>query len=107
MRNAGLLLVMLATALAFSFYSFADDSTSTGGVAIGAKAPGFTLQDQTGKNVGLSDFTGKIVVLEWTNPNCPFVQRVYKGKTMQTLASDYSGRNVAWIAVNSTKDTTN
>src|SRR5580698_3906266 len=106
MRKAGLLVVMLATALALSYFSFADDSSSSG-VAISAKAPNFTLQDQTGKNVSLTDYSGKIVVLEWTNPNCPFVQRHYKVKTMQTLAADYAGHNVTWLAINSTKDTTN
>ncbi len=106
MRKFGVLFVMLATALGLAFYSFADDSSSSG-VMIGAKAPNFTLQNQNGKNVSLSDFSGRIVVLEWTNPNCPFVQRHYKVKTMQTLAGDYAGRNVAWLAINSTKDTTN
>ncbi|NLH17850.1 MAG: redoxin domain-containing protein, partial [Phycisphaerae bacterium] len=38
----------------------------------------FTLKDQTGKEVRLSDFAGKIVVLEWLNPECPFVQAHYK-----------------------------
>jgi peroxiredoxin len=106
MKHPGVLFTMLAAVAALSFYSFADDS-ATSGVAIGAKAPSFTLQDQNGKNVSLSDFAGKIVVLEWTNPNCPFVQRHYKVKTMQTLDADYAPKGVAWLAINSTKDTTN
>jgi peroxiredoxin len=105
MRKASLLFVMAAVALAATLHSWADQSDQ--GVAIGAKAPNFTLQDQNGKAVSLGDFAGKIVVLEWTNPNCPFVQRHYHLKTMQTLASDYQSQNVVWLAINSTKDTTN
>ena len=44
---------------------------------IGKAAPGFTLADLEGKSFSLSDFAGKIVVLEWTNPNCPVVRRTY------------------------------
>ncbi len=77
------------------------------GVNIGAKAPDFTLQDQNGKPVSLHDFAGKIVVLEWTNPNCPFVQRHYREKTMQTLASQFESKNVDWLAINSTDSATN
>jgi peroxiredoxin len=75
--------------------------------AIGAKAPDFTLQDQNGKNVSLHDFAGKIVVLEWTNPDCPFVQQQYKEKTMTTLASKYQDKGVVWLAINSGHAATN
>ncbi len=84
----------------------ADDQKESG-VSVGAKAPDFTLQNQNGKNVSLHDFAGKIVVLEWTNPECPFVQRVYKEKTMQTLASQYQDKGVVWLAINSGASTTN
>jgi peroxiredoxin len=75
--------------------------------AIGSSAPQFKLQDQTGKPVSLSDYAGKIVVLEWTNPGCPIVQRHYKAKTMTTLFSQYQPQDVVWLAINSTHDTTN
>jgi peroxiredoxin len=75
-------------------------------LTIGAPAPTFTLQDQDGKSVSLGDFAGKTVVLEWTNPNCPFVQRHYKAKTMTTLANDYKDKGVVWLAINSTADQT-
>lgn len=97
-------LTCLIAALAFAARGLAADSS---GVAVGAKAPGFTLQDQTGKSVSLGDFSGKIVVLEWTNPACPFVKRHYAVKTMQTLADQYKGKGVVWLAINSTKNTTN
>jgi peroxiredoxin len=85
--------------LACAFYVHAEGA---GKAAIGAPAPQFSLQDQNGKTVSLSDFAGKTVVLEWVNPECPFVQRHYAAKTMITLATDYAGKGVVWIAINST-----
>ena len=62
----------------------------------------FTLQDQNGKNITLSEYEDKIVVLEWTNPDCPFVVRHYREKTMVDLAQKYKDKEVVWLAVNST-----
>jgi peroxiredoxin len=76
-------------------------------VAVGAKAPDFTLADQDGKDVSLHDFAGKIVVLEWTNPHCPYVLRVYGAKIMQTVDGQYKDKGVQWLAINSTAGTTN
>jgi peroxiredoxin len=98
------LLAMLSVALVAR--SFADDQKDSG-VAIRAKAPDFTLQDQNGKSVSLHDFLGKIVVLEWTNSQCPIVQRVYSEKIMQKLYSQYQDKNVAWLAINSSYFATN
>jgi peroxiredoxin len=67
-----------------------------------SQAPDFTLQDQDGKPVTLSDYKGKIVVLEWFNGECPYVQRHYKSKTMQSLAGPYRDKGVVWLAINST-----
>jgi peroxiredoxin len=74
--------------------------------AIGAAAPAFSLEDQTGKKVNLADYAGKIVVLEWVNPECPFVQRHANAKTMATLVERYGARNVVWLGVNSTHNAT-
>lgn len=101
------LAILSLAGLALVTRSVAEDQKSSAVASIGAKAPAFTLQDQNGKNVSLSDFAGKIVVLEWTNPECPFVQRHYKAKTMQTLASDFKSKGVVWLAINSTNSDTN
>jgi peroxiredoxin len=107
MRKATAFVSLLAiVSFALVARSFADDQKDAG-VAIGSKAPDFSLQDQNGKLVSLHDNTGKIVVLEWTNPQCPFVQRVYAAKTMQNLASQYQDRNVVWYAINSSNFATN
>ncbi|HEX4055176.1 MAG TPA: redoxin domain-containing protein [Tepidisphaeraceae bacterium] len=107
MRKIYALASLLAlVSIALAARSFAEDQKELG-VSIGAKAPDFTLQDQNGKPVSLHDFAGKIVVLEWTNPQCPFVQRHYHQKTMQTLASQFESKNVSWLAINSTSSATN
>jgi peroxiredoxin len=72
------------------------------GVSVGTKAPDFTLPDTAGKEVSLSDFVGKVVVLEWLNPDCPFVQRHYKAGTMKHLATTYGKDGVVWLTINST-----
>jgi peroxiredoxin len=72
------------------------------GVSVGDQAPNFTLPDTAGNEVSLSDFEGKIVVLEWLNPDCPFVQRHYKAGTMKNLAAKYGEEGVVWLAINST-----
>jgi peroxiredoxin len=81
-------------------------ATASSTLTIGAPAPQFTLMDQDGKPVSLSDYAGKVVVLEWTNPGCPFVQRHYKAKTMTTLADEYKDKGVVWLAINSTASQT-
>jgi peroxiredoxin len=69
---------------------------------VGQAAPEFSVRDQDGREVDLGKLRGKIVVLEWTNPDCPFVQRHYRAKTMNTLADRFKDRDVVWLAVNST-----
>lgn len=75
--------------------------------AVGAAAPAFTLQDQDGKTVSLSDFAGKVVVLEWFNNECPFVVKHYKNGDMNKLAKTYIDQDVTWLAINTTKGKTN
>lgn len=75
---------------------------------VGEPAPGFELEDEAGKTHKLSDYKGKIVVLEWTNPGCPYVER-HKGeeKTMTETHKALGGADeVVWLAVDTTKDMT-
>jgi peroxiredoxin len=71
------------------------------GAGVGDQAPDFTLADQNGDQVKLSAIQG-VRVLEWVNPDCPFVQRHYTAGTMKSLAAAYSGRGVTWLTINST-----
>ena len=68
----------------------------------GTPAPDFSVTDSNGKAVRLADYKGKFVVLEWTNPECPFVRAQYGAATMQALQKEAAGRDVVWLAVNST-----
>lgn len=64
-------------------------------------APNFTLTDTNGQKHSLSDYKGKYVVLEWFNPECPFVKKHYKGGNMQILQKEYTARGVVWLVINS------
>ena len=68
--------------------------------AVGAPAPDFTLPDLDGKAHHLADYKGRVVVLEWINPNCPFSRRHAEEKTMTRTAAAHS--DVVWLAINST-----
>jgi len=69
--------------------------------AIGKPAPGFSGMDYMGKAIKLSDYKGQIVVLEWTNPNCPFVRKHYGSGNMQKLQTYAHEKKVVWLSINS------
>ncbi len=74
------------------------------GVKVGDKAPDFTLTDIHGQSHKLSDYTaeGKIVVLEWFNPDCPFIKKFhYTHDTMRTTYASFEGKPVEFLAINS------
>ena len=68
--------------------------------AVGAPAPDFTLPDLDGKAHHLADYKGRVVVLEWINPNCPFSRRHAEEGTMTRTAAAHS--DVVWLGINST-----
>lgn len=70
---------------------------------VGQPAPDFTALDTAGKTVKLSDFKGKHVVLEWTNPGCPFVVKHYGSGNIPALQKEFTGKGVVWLAINSTE----
>lgn len=70
--------------------------------AVGQPAPAFELRDTQGKAVRLSDFKGRHVVLEWTNPGCPFVVKHYGSQNMQALQKEAAAKDVVWLSVSST-----
>ncbi len=75
-------------------------SAVSAAVAVGDPAPDFRLKDLGGKEVALSSLRGKIVVIEWMNPNCPFIVRHAKEGTMTGIVKKHP--EIVFLAVNST-----
>jgi peroxiredoxin len=90
-------ILVIASAIALATVA----SSSALAAAAGQAAPDFTLTDTQGKSVHLSDLRGKYVVLEWTNPECPFVQRHYNTRNMPGLQKEWGARDVAWLSIDS------
>jgi peroxiredoxin len=86
---------LLTTLLAVSF-------TAQAAPALNQPAPDFSLTDSQGKTVKLADYKGKTVVLEWFNPNCPFVKKHYVSQNMQGLQKSLTAKNVVWLNISST-----
>jgi len=72
--------------------------------AIGAPAPDFALPDQDGTIRRLSDFRGRVVVLEWTNHDCPFVRKHYNSGNMQALQALARENGVVWLSIASSPE---
>ena len=89
------LLTALLTVAACSAL-FAADSPS-----VGTTAPDFSLTDSKGKTQSVSQYKGKYVVLEWFNPDCPFVKKHYGSGNMQKLQQEFTGKGVVWLTIDS------
>ena len=74
---------------------------------VGEAAPAFTLKDTSGKDVSLSDFKGKVVVLEWMNPGCPVCKGKVEDGSVAKMIADSKAANpdVVFLFVNSTAAT--
>src|SRR4026208_1846439 len=68
---------------------------------VGGAAPDFSLPDASGKAPSLSEDKGRYVVLEWFNPDCPFVKKHYGSGNMQKLQGEYTGKGVVWLTIDS------
>ena len=85
--------IALFTALTLATAAFA--------VETGKPAPDFTGTDINGKTVKLSDYKGKIVVIESYNSDCPYCENQYKTGAMQALQKDMAAKGVVWLIVDS------
>jgi peroxiredoxin len=74
-------------------------SRAMAAVTVGQPAPAFSLPGSDGKTHALADYSGKVVVLEWFNRECPYVKKHYDSQNMQKLQRDYAGRDVVWLSV--------
>lgn len=68
---------------------------------VGEPAPTFSLPDLDGNTISLADFAGKTVVLEWFNPDCPFVQYAHGEGPLKSFAAEQSKAGIVWLAINS------
>ena len=86
----GILTSLVSTAL------FAADSPP-----VGSTAPDISATDSKGKTQTLSQYKGKYVVLEWFNPECPFVKKHYGSGNMQKLQEEFTAKGVVWLTIDS------
>jgi peroxiredoxin len=77
----------------------ATGAFAAGAVQIGQPAPEFTATDSKGAPVSLSQYRGKVVVLEWTNADCPYTHKHYASGNMQSLQSLAQKNGVVWLSV--------
>ena len=70
-------------------------------VEVGKASPNFSLPDTKGKTHSLADLKGKYVVLEWYQPDCPFVRKHYSSGNMQALQREYAAKGVVWLSIDS------
>src|SRR5213082_4010990 len=69
--------------------------------AVGTTAPDFSLTDSKGKTQSVSQYKGKYVVLEWFNPECPFVKKHYGSGNMQKLQAEFTSKGIVWLTIDS------
>lgn len=91
------LIRLLCAALAAAF------ATSVSAVAMetGKPAPEFTLTDIDGNTHRLADYRGKTVILEWVNPECPFVVKHYQSGNIPALQRAALEAGHVWLVINS------
>ena len=70
-------------------------------LSVNEPAPDFTLSDTEGQRHQLSQLRGKIVVLEWFNPDCPFVKHAHGKGPLLDMAKKYQGPSLVWLSINS------
>src|SRR4029079_209020 len=87
-------ITLIAAALAFAVPAVAAP-------VVGKPATDFSVTDANGKTQSLSAYKGKTVVLEWNNPECPFVGKHYGAHNMQSQQADAASQGVVWLTVNS------
>jgi hypothetical protein len=89
--------------LLFASVSLAFAAAAAAAPSVGQPAPDFTLKDAAGKSVKLSDYRGKYVVLEWTNPGCPYVRKHYNSGNMPATQKEATAKGAVWLSINSTE----
>jgi peroxiredoxin len=68
-------------------------------ISVDSAAPDFSLVNEKGEMVTLSDYKGKYVILEWTNHLCPYVQKHYGSDNMQGMQGEYTDQDAVWLSI--------
>jgi peroxiredoxin len=89
----------LAFILALGVGACGARAESLGRVSIGARSPAFSAKGADGRLHRLRDYAGRIVVLEWTNPVCPFTAIKYKNGAMQALQRYAAEHDIVWLSI--------
>lgn len=76
-------------------------ATPTAAPELGQAAPDFTLSDTEGKRHALAELRGKTVVLEWFNPDCPFIKFAHGKGPLVDMAAKRESTNLVWLSINS------
>ncbi len=97
MTRRSLLTVSLGAVAMVASIAFVQDAIAQAN--LGSAAPAFTLTDSNGRARSLGEFKGKTVVLEWTNHQCPYVGKHYRGNNMQALQKKWTGQGVVWLSI--------
>jgi hypothetical protein len=95
----------LARILGLAAFALLSDYTipnARAAIESGKPVPEFTFTDLSGTTRKLSDYRGKVVVLEWLNPGCPFVLRHYRSGNMPATQTVAAADGAIWLQVNST-----
>jgi peroxiredoxin len=86
--------------LVFGILTLSAGAALAGG-EVGQSAPDFSLPDTNGQTHQLSQYKGKWVVLEWYQPDCPFVKKHYGSGNMQALQKEFTAKGVVWLSIDS------
>ncbi|MGZ8284044.1 MAG: redoxin domain-containing protein [Allosphingosinicella sp.] len=78
-----------------------DVASALPDLPVGKAAPDFSAGDVNGRPVSLSDFRGKTVVLEWSNPDCPSVRKHYDSGNMRKTQAEAAAAGTVWLTINS------
>lgn len=89
----------VAYLLALTVCACAARAEGLGRVNVGTPSPAFSAKGADGKLHRLRDYAGKIVVLEWTSPVCPFTAVKYKNGAMQALQRYAAAHDIVWLSI--------
>jgi peroxiredoxin len=98
-RPGGLAASVILAILGVAGACEAAHAEGFGRVEIGASAPDFTAPGADGQMHHLADYAGKVVVLEWTSPVCPFTAAKYKSGAMQALQRYAAAHHMIWLSI--------